>query len=143
MKEPLRSRFWELVLHSDTTPTKFFLAIASTLWMLGLIVPGDTMTRPVYQSMAELAPEWAWALAWAVYSAAMYWRVFANGGRWRIALVINLYGVALWGYTSFSILFTLTYPYPAGTAPDFACLAAAFWVFVRTHVHPLGGWRGD
>jgi len=138
-----RERLLDLVLRSDTTPTRFFLGIAGAMWSAGLLMPGDTMERPVYRYMADLAPEIVWATAWAAYSYAMFWRVFSDDHRWRVALLINSLGLALWGYTSFSIFATLTYPYPAGTAPDFACLGAALWVFARTHIFPLGGWRGD
>lgn len=136
-------RLCDLLLHSDTTPTRFGLALAALFWMIGLLLPGNTVDRPVYRNMAMVAPDLVWALLWSVYSAAMFWRVFTvrTGSVWPF--VINAYGLALWGFTSFSIAFALTVPYPAGTAPDFACLAAAFWVFVRTHVFPRGGWRAD
>lgn len=139
----MRRRLIDLMLRSDTAPTRFFLAMAAGLWALGLAIPGDTMTRPVYRYMGALAGESFWISAWAAYSGLMLWRVFTARNGWYIALAINTFGLALWGFCSISIMLTLTHPYPAGVAPDFACLAAALWVFARTHIFPFGGWRGD
>lgn len=136
-------RFVDLLLRSDTAPTRCFLAIAAALWAIGLLMPGDTMSRPVYRYMGAFAGETFWFWCWASYSGLMVWRVFtARGGR-IIPLSINVFGLCLWGFCSVSMMMTMTYPYPAGIAPDFACLLAALWVFARTHILPFGGWRGD
>lgn len=135
-------RLCDLLLHSDTTPTRFGLAIAGMFWAIALLVPGSTVDRPVYHHMS-IAPDAVWAAFWVVYAAAMFWRVFDTCARRAWPFVVNAVGLALWGYTSFSIMFTLTVPYPAGTAPTIACLLAAFWIFVRTHIFPRGGWRAD
>ena len=139
-------RAWSLVAYSDTTPTKFMLAIAATCWAVLLYWPGDTFTRPVYKYMAEVAgadAELKWAALWTIHAAGMWWRTFANKPRPYIAFCVNSLGVLLFSGAAYSIFFTLTYPIPAAIAPDIVLALAAFWVMLRTSVNSEDGWRGD
>lgn len=143
-------RLWSLIAYSDTTPTRFMLAMSASFWSIFLFLPGDTMTRPVYRYMADLAswlgadnPEMAWASLWAIHAAGMWWRVFSSRPRPIAAFCINSLGVLLFSGAAFSIYRTLTYPVPAAIAPDLVLAAAAFWVLVRTHVNSERGWRND
>lgn len=138
-------RLCDLVLHSDTTPVRFGLAIAAFFWACGLALPGDTTGRPAYRVMGAIAPDVVWSMLWAIYCYAMAWRVLTvREGSRMWPFIVNAFGLALWGITCFSNLLAVALPYPVGSAPEnFACLTAAFWVFVRTHVFPRGGWRAD
>lgn len=139
-------RLWSLVAYSDTTPTRFMLAFAASLWAMLLYLPGDTFSRPVYRLMAELAGENAelkWAALWTVHAVGMWWRVVAKKPRPYIAFCINSLGVLLFSGAAYSIFFTLTFPLPAAIAPDIVLALAAFWVMVRTSVNSEQGWRGD
>lgn len=146
-REPPTLRFlcrvWSLIAYSDTTPTRFMLAIAATCWSVLLAWPGNTFERPVYFWMSQIGPEWSWALFWAIHAAGMWWRTFATTPRPRFALAINSLGVLLFTGAAVSIFLTLTYPLPAAIAADVVFAMASFWVLVRTHVNSEHGWRID
>ena len=122
-----------LILCADTRPTRLLLAVASCFWAIGLLVPGDTFMRPVYRYFPIIGGEWTWAGMWMAYSLCMLASAMLTLRRY-VALALNAFGLAIWGFSSFAVLATLTHPYPAGTAPDFALLLAAFWVMIRTDV---------
>jgi hypothetical protein len=139
-------RFWSLVAYSDTTPTRFMLALAATGWALLLIWPGDTFERPVYRFMKMIGGDNAeakWCIAWAAHAGGMWWRIFSSVPRPGWALAVHTLGVILFTSSAISIFLTLTYPLPAAVAPDFVLALAAFWVLVRTHVNNERGWRND
>lgn len=139
-------RLWSLVAYSDTTPTRFLLALAGAAWALFLFAPGDTFTRPVYRYMAIVAGDNAeakWAVLWALYSIGMFCRVFSSTQRPRLSLAIHVLGMLLYWGTTVSIYFTLTFPLPAALATDIILSVAAGWVLVRTGVNSEGGWRRD
>lgn len=139
-------RLWSLIAYSDTTPTRFMLALAATSWCILLAVPGDTFDRPVYKYMALVAGDHAeakWCIFWGLHSAGMWWRTFSARPSLYWALAINSLGLALFGSAAISILTALTYPLPAAVAADFVMAAAAFWVLVRTHINSEHGWRID
>lgn len=149
IETPLRRftcRIWALIAYSDTTPTRFMLALAATAWAVLLLAPGDTMTRPVYRYMADLAgsdAELKWAALWVLHATGMWWRTFSTVPRPRIALAINSLGLGLFGGAAISIYATLTYPIPAAVAPDVVLALAALWVLARTGINGETGWRVD
>lgn len=140
----ISNRVFSLLIRSDTTPTRFFLACAALAWAVGLLLPGDTFDRPVYRYMKLFgADENAWVIAWLTYACLMFWRIFSITPRQIVANAVNLYGLALFSTALLAIFFTKTYPFPAGLAPDFVTCLAAFWVFVRTGINSEKGWRVD
>lgn len=136
-------RLWSLIAYSDTTPTRFSLAMSSAVWAVMLFLPGDTFERPVYRYMALLGPEWLWGFLWALYSVLMFWRVFSSTKRSRWAIVTNILGMMLYWCTTVAVYLTLTYPVPAALAVDIVMSLCAAWVLIRTNVNPEGGWRRD
>lgn len=139
-------RLWSLIAYSDTTPTRFMIALAATCWALLLLYPGDTFDRPVYRYMREVVGDYAeakWCIAWAIHASGMWWRVFSSTPRPRWSLAIHTLGVLLFTSSSISIFLTLTSPLPAAIAPDIVLSLAAFWVLVRTHINSERGWRND
>lgn len=143
----LIKRFKSLILYSDTTPTRFFLAMVTTLWAAGLLVPGDTFDRKVYFYMklivGEENAEMKWAFLWTVLSVAQWWRIFTSVSRPYVALAINSFSLAMFSACCFSIIFSQMRPFPAAMAPDMACMMAALWILIRTGVKSESGWRND
>lgn len=140
-------RFWELIAYSDTAPTRFMLASAATFWCALLLLPGDSLNRPVYFYLALIAgdhPDEKWALVWAVYAFPMWWKIFSrpDKARW-VPLLLNLYGLAIFSVIPVCFIMERLYPFPVGSGPYITMALAAAWVAVRTHKNPVRGWRGD
>lgn len=139
-------RFWALIAYSDTTPVRFLLAMAASLWAIFLYFPGDTFQRPVYRYMIAMAGDYAefkWSILWTLHACGMWWRIFATDYRPIASLVINILGVVLFTSSALAILLTLTYPFPAAIATEVSCAFASAWVLVRTHINSEKGWRRD
>lgn len=136
-------RLWSLVAYSDTTPTRFLLALSGTLWGIFLLLPGDTFDRPVYAYMHMLANENIWALIWLTYSMGMWWRLFSSTNQPKWSLFFHILGAMLYSTTSVSIYLTLITPFPAAISTELALAIAAGWVLVRTNINSEGGWRRD
>lgn len=140
-------RLWEFIAYSDTTPTKGLLALTATFWAALLLLPGDSLNRPVYFYLALVAgdhPDEKWAAAWLLYALPMWWRVFSAPRRhvW-FAMVLNIYGLGLFATIPVCFFMQRLYPFPVGSGPYVALALAAAWVLVRTNNNPFRGWRGD
>lgn len=48
---------WRLLVRNPFTSASI---LSGWLWSLCLWAPGDTLTRPTYRYMGEVAPEWVW-----------------------------------------------------------------------------------
>jgi len=139
-------RLWSLIAHSDTTPTRFMLAITASMWAILLAWPGDTSERPTYAYMVSIAgnhAELKWCTLWALHAGGMWWRIFSSTPSASWALAIHTLGLALFSSAAIGVAMTITPPVPAATAPDFVLALAAFWVLVRTHINSERGWRDD
>ena len=139
-------RLWSLIAYSDTTPTRFMLALTASTWAFLLAWPGDTFDRPVYRYMLAIAGDHAeikWCVLWAIHATGMWWRIFSGRPRPYWALAIHSLGVILFSCAAIAIFLTLTHPLPAAAAPDFIMAIASFWVLVRTHINSEPGWRND
>jgi hypothetical protein len=129
--------FLRLILCSDTRPTKFALFLGALFWAIGLMLPGDTMTRPSFIYMGTLASENVWCSLWSVYAVGMLFYTFRRVPN-AFAYMLNALGLALWSIYSLAILVQIPWPWPAGLAADGAMFFAAFWLMIRT-----GGDGGD
>lgn len=140
----LLGRAWELVAYGSTLWTRAGLAFCSFLWAFGLWLPGETMRRPVYRYMAIFFgthSELVWASLFTIHCVGMAWLTLSDRDLPRLSFAVNLLGVALFCFAAFSIMATLTYPFPAAVAADLACAFAAVLVAVRTYVNPERGWK--
>lgn len=138
-------KLWELISVSDTTPTKFLLATSATLWCALLLLPGDSLQRPIYFYLAQLAgerPDEKWAFTWGIFAACEWWNTFTSGHP-RRSLFVNAFGMVLYCSIPMAILMQRSYPFPIGAAPYVAIAMASIWVTVRTDINPRKGWRGD
>ena len=143
----IASRGWELLAYGSTLWTRAGLAFCSTLWSVFLLLPGETMGRPVYRYMAILFgpySEFVWAALFGTHALGMWWRTLADHpAPVRVSLAINLLGVSVYCYTALSIMLTRTAPFPAAIAADVGCALAAILVAIRTHINPDRGWKCD
>lgn len=136
-------RLWYLIAYSNTTQTRFFLALTASFWAGMLAIPGDSFSRPQFGYMRAIAPEGAWMLAFVIYAGATYWRVFADTPRPMAGFVVNGLGLVLFAAVAVSIGTLPITPVPAGAAAHFTIALAALWVFVRTNINSPKGWRND
>lgn len=147
-RESLRRRLFQLIAYSDTTPTRFFLALTATMWCVTLALPGDTFLHPVYYAMVAVTfgsvhSEEVWSGLWGILAAGMWWRTFSSTPAPRAAIAINALSVALYSVSTYSVLAYRLWPFPAMMVPGLACVAASAWILVRTHVNSENGWRID
>lgn len=146
-RESLRQKLFQLIAYSDTTPTRFFLAFTATMWCLTLMLPGETLDRPVYYVMSVIFgtnhAEEKWALMWGVLAVGLWWRTFSSAPAPRFALLINYLSVFLFSISTYSVLAARMFPFPSMIVPGFACIVASIWVLVRTHINSERGWRID
>lgn len=147
-RETLRRKLFQLVAYSDTTPTRFFLALTATMWCVTLALPGDTFLYPVYYAMVAVAlgsahAERVWSGLWGILAVGMWWRTFSSTPAPRAAIAINVLSVGLFSVSTYSVFAHRLWPFPAMMVPGLACVVASAWVLVRTHVNSEDGWRID
>lgn len=127
--------FWS----ADVRPAQFMLGVASLLWAVMLIWPGNTFERQTYSVMAGIANEFVWSVAFlAVGLTNLYNVVSAFWKPWPqlLSRVDAFLTVIVWTGAVVSILLAQTPP-PAAIAGEIALAGAAFWIFVRTDLPVL------
>ena len=145
-KRNIPSRMAHIMWKSDLEATRFGLAFGSLLWAAFLFWPGDlfTPTRPTYQIMAEIAPEYCWAAAFLLQGLVMLYSLLW-GYRSRLSFVADaLLGCVLWT-TSTAACFMAhynslaTYQPPAAMSYELVGALASWWCLVRYSVEKKGG----
>jgi hypothetical protein len=146
-----RQRLCHLLLQSDLRGTRFTLAIGAIFIGLGFCWPTQIFPtaeqiasgqgRHTYALMAQIAPEWAWALAFLAQGLIMAWSLL-SGYRTKWLLWLDAaFGVVLWTaaigacYLAYWRGFDriMDYRPPAIMGGEIAATLASWWVFVRYH----------
>ncbi|MGH7605399.1 MAG: hypothetical protein ACRENK_15565 [Gemmatimonadaceae bacterium] len=138
----IRRRFRMLVLESDPSPTKLTLCVAAGFLALGFWHDGDKCPYVACHYMERIMPWTYWGCAWTAYTLAESWRIIEGVQRPRIAWVVNLVGVLLFGGMGAAVTIA-RWPSVSLSAVNIALAAAACWVFARTAINPGHGFRGD
>lgn len=78
----------------DTKPIEVALIALALWWGIALSLPFDTFSLYSYSAMAEIAPEWAWALLFYVVSVLQFFGLTYN--KYQMKLLSNLISTGLW-----------------------------------------------
>jgi hypothetical protein len=136
-------RFRQLVYRSDTSATKFSLAVYAVITTFGIVTSQGICDLKICSELPIYDYWQLWALAWGAYAAFKLWRLWTGPirPRPRVALAVNFLGVSLFGCWTAMLLY-VRWPNWFAMAGDITLTAAAMWVFVRTAREPGPRW-GD
>lgn len=123
-------RVKQVLLESDLDSTRFFLALAATLWGVLLFWPDDTFSRQTYSVMKSIASEWVWASAFLVQGLLAFWSLFKSRNTIPFFLLDVLLGCVLWSSSCIAMLVSV-YPPPAAISAEISAAFASWWVLVR------------
>lgn len=138
----LRRRLYELVSHTDTTPTRFTLALAATLLAVSSWSADDDCTYIGCVYLAQIAPWQVWTIGWSIYAVLKWWRLFDGTSRPRIALFVNTLGSFM--FVAAAIALTLArWPFVLLSSASIALACASLWVLMRTGINAGYGFQGD
>ena len=91
---------------SDSTTVRLILANASALFAFNLWAGHLIFERPVFQIMAAIGNEHAWAVAFLLHFAGVYWRLFDPVSRVAWGLAVNVLGLTVWLLATVAQFFT-------------------------------------
>lgn len=141
-KRSLPSRVGDLVWRSDTTATRFSLALCAAMLAISSWT-GGTDCQYIGCVYLELVAPWRWwATGWLIYAVLMGWRVFEGRNRPRIAIVVNILGALLF-CASAIVLVASRWPFTTLSAASVTLAAASLWIVMRTAINQGDGFRGD
>jgi hypothetical protein len=131
-----RMRFYrhiarQVFLYGDTTTIRVQLALASTGFAIGLLLPLHTFEREAFRTMRALAPEWVWAIGFIVHSIGVFWRMVDLKPRLYWAFGINAFGLFLWILSS-GLITQAIGVYSPGMAMELTVILAALVALIRT-----------
>ena len=122
----------DALLFDSTRPLRLYLALVASFWAIGLALPGQTLERPVYEYMRLAWGEDSWTFLWTVLALSLWWRSIDHTERRSWTVATDIFALAMFTATAAGIIAAKVWPWPAATAADLACVAAALWVLVRT-----------
>jgi hypothetical protein len=120
-----------LLMGSDLHGVRLLLAVAETVWMITLIWPGDSFSRPTYQVMSMVMSEPAWALVFAMTSACQWSILFSGKYHDRLAVIFAAWNSTLWWFVVVC-MYTSISPPPAAISGEFSLAVGASWVWMRS-----------
>lgn len=128
------------IFDSDLVATRLTLALAEVCWCVMLLWPGDTMSRPTYALMAQLAPEPAWMLIFGFSAITQFYIVLLQEFEAPWARFFAAWNATLWVLSVGTMLFSV-YPPPAAVGGEIALMGAAVWIFLRPMIIKKGAQR--
>lgn len=120
--------FWNL----DTTAAQAIVGLSSLLWAFMLFMPGDTLTRPTYEIMVQIANEHTWATLFLLSGVTG----FLTGLKIRYCpmwaeFIFNGITAVLWVTSAVAMVAAIS-PLPAAVAPHVVVALTAVWTMIRT-----------
>lgn len=100
--------------------------------VVSLVHGPDLFTRPAYAIMA-LVPggSWTWAALFMAHMLGVHWRALDPKESVPWLLTVNILGLALWAYSTASLVVSLRALLPS-SALELVVILFSFWVLVRT-----------
>lgn len=132
---------------ADTLTVRLLLAWASGVYALLLMWPHimnllfgldhpDLFARPAYAIMAFVpGGSYTWAALFMAHMLGVHWRAIDPVERVGWALAINILGLAVWAYSTASLVLALGTVLPS-SALELVVIFFSFWVLVRTGLQP-------
>ena len=109
----------------DATAIRTLMGAGSVFFAIGLWLPLDTFSRPVWGGMAQVAPAWVWGAGFALHAVGVCWRFVDPVARGNWAFAVHALGVLLWAlYVGLTTMFVGEYT--PSTAMETAVLISAF-----------------
>jgi hypothetical protein len=122
-------RLWRC---GDTRVATVASILSGVLWAACLAFPGDTLERPTYRFMGQIAPEWVWMATFAILAAAQTYRLkhrFA-GRSSRLDYVTKFAAMLVWGLVAV-LCMVAQYPPAAAVSDSIVVALATVWDFLR------------
>ena len=129
--------FWrirEVLFDSDMVATRTLLAIAELIWAINLLWPGASFERSTYSTMALLADEKVWGLAFLITSYVQWQIVIIGEFHSKMARGFSYWNALLWCYCAGSI-YASVYPPAAALSAELTLALASFWICIRPLLH--------
>jgi hypothetical protein len=138
-------RHFNRLLNSDMVAGRWMLGFGALLWGIFLLWPGELFPtdaqiaahtgRTTYAIMAQIAPEWLWALAFTVHGAFLLLSIFVRVPP-SAALIDAFNGAVLWLVATISCYAAhfngwATYQPPAAMGADAAMAVGSLWWLIR------------
>ena len=124
------STFRQVFFLGDTTTIRAVLMVASVWQTIAFLVSPWQMDRPFYSEM-KIFPIWAWATAFALHAALVWWRFRDHRNRAAVGFAINLYGFLLWTFMC-ALESMRAVGFSASMGMEWTVIVAAFGALIRT-----------
>lgn len=120
-------RLYEVLLKTDTAPTRFWFAIASLGFAIDTIYSTNEISDKL---MFAIAPEWAWVMLFTLNAIALLYGVFTKRYDTILLFFEGILGTALWMAAAFAHI------YAHGSLDAvFAGGLIALWLLIRYPTH--------
>lgn len=99
--------------------------LSGMLWATCLLAPGDTLLRPTYRHMREVADEEVWTALFLGVAVLQFWRIFARATRrsFPFEVALKLAAMVLWWFVAVACLIS---QWPLAAAMSDTLVVAVF-----------------
>lgn len=124
-------RLMYIALKGNLHSIRLTLAIAEVFWVVSLLWPGDTFSRPTYAVMGQIMGELGWGVVFLGTSVCQWGILLIGSYHSRFSQVFAAWNMLLWCFVVTSMYMSV-YPPPAAISGEAALALAAGWIFVRS-----------
>jgi hypothetical protein len=120
-----------LWLDLDTSPAAICSILSGAFWATCLALPGDTLLRPTYKYMAQIASEEVWMCSFAALAGLQLWRLGSRPLKVPyLDFAIKFWALSLWAFVSIACLAS-QWPIAAAMSDTLVIAIACAWDFLR------------
>lgn len=128
-KEKAIRRLIYIACKGNLHSVRLTLAIAELFWVVSLLWPGNTFSRPTYAVMGSVMGELGWGVVFLGTTACQWGILLIGSYHSRFATVFAAWNMSLWCFVVTSMYLSVYPPMMSGEA---ALALAAGWIFVRS-----------
>lgn len=130
--------------HGDTRVATLASALSGYCWGICLAVPGDTLGRPTYRFMREVASEPIWTVLFLVVASLQMYRLYAKVTPTSVIFdfAIKFFAMLLWALVAILCL-CAQFPIAAAMSDTVVISLLTIWDFSRQRNDDRGSYYYD
>lgn len=139
-KKTLRQKFAYLFNETDLLALRFTVGLASLVWGIMLLIPGDTFERPMFNIVGKAMDELSWSTLFLIHGISVMCSLFACFKLKVLVFSDGVLGCFLWTGMSIGMLATVVNEVnfvsaPAASGPSLVLALATWWLLIRFPIY--------
>jgi hypothetical protein len=128
----MTTKCYVIIFQSDLYASRVILAIAELIWAITLLLPEETISRPIYLTMFQgYFNEIQWSVVWFLSCIIQLYILHAGKFHTKSAVMFAGFNSILWWFATVSMYLSVS-PASAAISGELALAISATWIWIRS-----------